>query len=129
MVKIKQIMSKNIFKVDSQKTIREVINIMAEKKLGSLLVQKGAEIVGILEEADIVRKVLGKDLNPYVTKVSDVMGNPILIDEDKTDNDASDMMFQHHTRHLAVTSGSKIVGIISMYDLIRPVYPDKTFWA
>ncbi|MHB8482521.1 MAG: CBS domain-containing protein [Nitrospiria bacterium] len=129
MVKVKQIMTKNPVKVDAQKTVREVINLMAEKKLGSLLIRKGDDIVGILEEADIIRKVLGKDLNPYVTKVLDVMSVPFVIDQDKTDNDASDMMFQNHVRHLAVTADSKIIGIISMYDLIRPVYGGKSFWT
>ncbi|MBI1820285.1 MAG: CBS domain-containing protein [Nitrospirae bacterium] len=129
MIKIKQIMTKNPVKVEAQKTVREVINLMAEKKLGSLLIRKGDDIVGIIEEADIIRKVLGKDLNPYVTKVEDVMSVPFVIDQEKTDNEASDMMFQNHVRHLAVTEDSKIIGIVSMYDLIRPVYGGKTFWT
>lgn len=129
MVLVKQIMTKNPVKVEASKTVREVITLMAERKLGSLLVCKGEDVVGILEEADIIRKLLGKDLNPYVTKVEEVMSTPFLIDQEKTDNEASDMMFQNHVRHLAVTADSKIIGIVSMYDLIRPVYGGKSFWT
>ena len=129
MVKVKQIMTKNPVKVDAQKTVREAVNIMTEKKLGSLLVCKGNEIVGILEESDIIRNVLEKDLNPYVVKVEAVMSVPFVIDEEKTDDEASDMMFQRKVRHLAVSVDSKIGGIVSMQDLIRPVYTGRSFWT
>ncbi|MHB8483034.1 MAG: CBS domain-containing protein [Nitrospiria bacterium] len=129
MVKIKEIMTRNPVKVDASKTVREAINIMAEKKIGSLIVCKGDEIVGILEEGDVVRNVLAKDLNPYVTKVEEVMSVPFIINEDRSDDEASDMMVERHVRHLAVSEDSKIIGLISMYDLIRPVYLGKSFWA
>lgn len=129
MVKVKQIMTKNPVKIDSKSTVREISTLMSEKRLGSVLVCKGDEIIGILEEGDIIRKVLAKDLNPYVTKVEDVMSVPFVIDENKSDDDASNMMFEHKVRHLAVSANSKIEGIISMYDLIRPIYGGKSFWT
>lgn len=57
------------------------------------------------------------------------MSVPFIIDEEKPDDEASDMMNRHHVRHLAVSSNSTIAGIISMLDLIRPVYSGKSFWA
>ena len=129
MVKLKEIMTKNPVKIDACSTIREAVNVMSERKLGSLLVHKGEEIVGMLEESNIVRNVVAKDLNPYVVKIEEVMAVPFLIDEEKTDEDASEMMNHHRVRHLAVSSNSRIVGIVSMVDLIRPVYSGKSFWA
>lgn len=131
MVKLKQIMTKNPVKIDSKRTIREAVNLMVEKKLGSVMVCKGnsGEIVGILEESDVVRNVLAKDLNPYVVKVEDVMSIPFVIDEEKNDDEASDLMSQKKVRHLAVSSHSRIVGIVSMQDLIKPVYSGKSFWT
>ncbi|MHB8483084.1 MAG: CBS domain-containing protein [Nitrospiria bacterium] len=130
MVKLKDIMTKNPVTVDSDRTVREAVNIMVEKKLGSLMVckERTGEIIGIIEEANIVRDVLARDLNPYVVKVKEVMSVPFVIDEEKSDNEASDLMSQHEVRHLAVSSNSKIVGIVSMQDLIRPVYAGKSFW-
>ena len=129
MVKVKDIMTINPVKIEADKTVREASKLMAQMKLGSLMVCKGGEVIGILEEADIIRNVLAKDLNSYVTKVEKVMSVPFIIDEEKYDDEASDMMNQHHVRHLAVSSNSKIAGIISMLDLIRPVYSGKSFWA
>jgi CBS domain-containing protein len=129
MVKVKEIMTKNPVKVDANKTVREAINIMAEKKIGSLLVYKENEIVGILEESDIIKNVLVKDLNPYVVNVETVMSVPFVIGEDKSDNDASDLMFRHKVRHLAVSVNGKVGGIVSMQDLLRPVYTGRSFWT
>lgn len=129
MVKVKEIMTINPVKVDANKTVREAVNIMAEKKIGSLLVFKDNEILGILEENDILAKLLAKDLNPYVVKVESLMSVPFIIDEDKTDNEASDMMFQHRVRHLAVSVNGKIGGIVSMQDLLRPIYSGRSFWT
>lgn len=122
-------MTKKFVKIEADKSIREACKMMAKMKIGSLMVCKGTEVIGILEEGDIIRNVLARDLNSYVTKVEKVMSVPFIIDEESTDDEASDMMNQHHVRHLAVTSDSKIAGIISMLDLIRPVYSGKSFWA
>ena len=129
MVKVKEIMTRNPLKIEAEKTVHEASTLMARTKLGSLLVCKEGEIIGILEEADIIRNVLGKDLNPDITKVKAVMSIPFIIDEERSDDEASDMMSHNHVRHLAVSSKSKIAGIISMFDLIRPVYLGKTFWV
>jgi len=129
MVKVKDIMTKIPVKIESTKSVREACKLMNSKKLGSLMVCKGTEIIGILEESDIVRKVLARDLNTYVTQVEQVMSVPFIIDQEKSDDDASDMMSKYQVRHLAVSSESKIVGIVSMADLIRPVYTGKSFWT
>lgn len=129
MVKVKEMMTRNPVTIEGDKTVREATNLMAQTKLGSLMVCKGEEVIGILEEADIIRNVLAKDLNPHITKVKDVMSIPFIIDEERSDDEASDMMNLHHVRHLVVSSDSKISGILSMLDLIRPVYSGKSFWV
>ena len=128
-MKVKEMMTKKPIKVGAKRTIHEAVHIMAEKKLGSLMVYEGDEIVGILEEADIIRNVLGNDLNPDMTKVEKVMSVPFIIDGERSDDQASEMMKQHQVRHLAVSTNSKIVGIVSMLDLIRPVYSGRSFWT
>jgi len=129
MVKVKEIMTRNLVVVDANSVVREAIQIMSERKLGSVLVRKGKEIVGIVEDSDIVKNILAKDLNLYVVKVESVMSIPFVIEEDRTDNDASDMMYEKKVRHLVVSNGKEIVGILSMVDLLRPVYAGKSFWT
>jgi CBS domain-containing protein len=129
MLKVKEIMTKNLVIVDAITVVREAIQIMSEKKLGSVLIRKEREIIGILEESDIVKNILAKDLNLYIVKVETVMSIPFVIDEERTDDEASDMMCQNNVRHLVVSDGKKIVGILSMVDLLRPVYAGKSFWT
>jgi len=115
--------------VDVEKNVREAIQIMTNKKLGSVLVQKDKEIVGIVEESDIIKNILGKDLNPYMVQVEAVMSLCIVIDQELTAKDASDMMSHNKVRHLAVSDGKGIVGVLSMADLIKPVYTQQTVWT
>ena len=129
MVKVKEIMSKHPVEIHAGKTIREAVSIMTEKKLGSLLVTRNSKIVGLIEEGDIIRKVMANDLNPYVAKVESGMSVPLMIDQENTDDEASEMMRKEGGRHLAVSDGSQIIGIVSMQDLIRPVYAGKSFWG
>lgn len=129
MLKVKEIMTINPFKIEANQTVRDAVRMMTEKKIGSIIVFKDHEIVGILEEGDIVRNVLCKDLNPYVTKVEQVMSVPFIINEDRSDDEASEMMVRHRVRHLAVSSDSRVTGIISMFDLMRPIYTGRSFWT
>jgi CBS domain-containing protein len=129
MLKVKDIMTINPLKVDAGQTVREAVRLMSEKKIGSIIVVKGDDIVGILEEGDIVRNVLCRDLNVYVTKIGEVMSVPFIINEEKSDDEASEMMVKYRVRHLAVSADSKIIGIISMYDLMRPIYTGRSFWT
>jgi len=128
MLKVKDIMTLNPVKVQTDQTLRDAIQLMTDKRIGCLIVCKGDEIVGILEEGDIVRNALCKDMNIYVTKVESVMSIPMVIHEDQADDEASEMMIRNKVRHLAVSSDSKITGVISMYDLMRPIYTGRTFW-
>jgi len=129
MMKITDIMTRNPVTIEGDKTVREAVHLMAETKLGSLMVCQDNEIVGILEEGDLIRKVMAKDLNPNLTRVTEAMSVPLIIDDQRSDDDASDMMKLHQVRHLAVSQDSQIVGIVSMFDLIRPVYLGRSFWG
>jgi len=122
-------MSKNLVVINADKTVREAVQMMADRNLGSLLVRKDGQIVGILEESDIIKNLLSKDLNAYVVKVETVMSVPYVIGEDMSDNDASDLMVKQNVRRLIVSDGYAIVGIISMKDLVRPVYSGRSFWS
>lgn len=122
-------MSKNLMKVDGTLTIRKAVDIMTANNIGSLIVCNDGDIIGILEERDIIKKVLGRDLNIYVTRVSEVMSVPLLIDSEETDDDASEMMNQNKVRHLAVSEDSRIIGIVSVADIARPIYGGKFLWS
>ncbi|MFQ5454815.1 MAG: cyclic nucleotide-binding/CBS domain-containing protein [Nitrospirota bacterium] len=123
MIPVSRLMTKNVLKVNNDAIIKDVAVVMKDEKVGSLLVAKDEKVVGIITETDIIQKVVADDLNPYVTKAESIMSAPLLcIDVNKTIIDANDMMDQRHVRHLGVTDGEDIVGILSVRDILHPLY-------
>jgi CBS domain-containing protein len=93
--------------------------IMRDRGIGSLFVTNGKEIIGILTDTDMVRRVVAAGADTIKTTVEQIMSAPILtIDENKSLLDANDLMARTHIRHLGVTQDSKLVGMISVRDLV-----------
>jgi len=120
MVPVKSVMIpvEKIRKVDRDTTIRAGAEQLRDFNIGSLFITKG-EIIGILTDTDIVRRCVAAGLDPNKATVEHIMSAPILmIDENKTLLDANDLMAQSHVRHLGVSRNSKLVGMISVRDLV-----------
>ncbi len=131
MIPVKRVMARNIVTVDKQATAMEVAGIMDTKNVGSVLVVDKADgkYVGIVTERDIVRKVVAKGLDGSSYLVKGVMSSPLVtIESTKTIFEAGDLMDQKRVRHLAVTEGSEVVGIVSIRDLINPSQYDEEAW-
>jgi CBS domain-containing protein len=95
---------------------------MSEKRIGSLLILERGDMVGIVTETDMVRKVLAARLPASSTPVGAVMSYPLIqIDINHTIRDASRLMAEKRIRHLAVTEENKIVGLLSVRDLVKMV--------
>jgi CBS domain-containing protein len=93
--------------------------IMRDRGIGSLFVTNGKEIVGILTDTDMVRRVVAAGADTQKTTAEQIMSAPILtIDGDKTVLDANDLMAKTHIRHLGVTQDGKLVGMISVRDIV-----------
>jgi CBS domain-containing protein len=108
--------------IASERTVLEAAQTMAEKRIGSLLVMEAGEMVGIVTETDVVRKGMATHLPAGSTKVASVMNHPLIqIDVNRTVRDASRLMAEERIRHLAVTEDNKVVGIVSVRDLVKMV--------
>lgn len=126
MVTVGQLMTKEVVAVETGTPVVETAKVMASRKIGSVLVQENGEIVGIVTESDIVRKVVGAGLGPYFVPVEHVMSAPVIgIDQRRPITDAADLMERHGTRHLAVEQAGTIVGVLSVRDLLHPVSVDE----
>ena len=94
--------------------------MMAKYNVGSLLVLGGGQYVGILTDTDLARKGLAQGVNPEKDRVQSLMSSPIItIDSHRLVEEARALMKGKGIRHLAVTEEGKIVGLISLGDLIR----------
>ncbi|WP_455377399.1 CBS domain-containing protein [Petrachloros mirabilis] len=101
--------------VDAQTAAR----IMRDRGIGSLFVTNGKEVIGIITDTDMVRRVVAAGADAPKTTVEQIMSAPIMtIEESKTLLDANDLMAQTHLRHLGVTRDGKLVGMISVRDLV-----------
>lgn len=108
--------------IASERTVLDAVKMMAEKRIGSLLVLEAGEMVGIVTETDVVRKVIAARLPANSTRVGAVMNYPLIqIDINRTVRDASRRMAEERIRHLAVTENNKVVGLLSVRDLVKMV--------
>lgn len=93
--------------------------IMRDRGIGSLFITNDKEIIGIVTDTDMMRRVVASGSEANKTTVEQIMSAPIMtIEESKTLLDANDLMAQAHVRHLGVTREGKLVGVISVRDLV-----------
>ena len=108
--------------IASERTVLEATQTMAEKRIGSLLVLEAGDMVGIVTETDVVRKVIAAGLPARRTSVGAVMNAPLIqIDINDTAREASRLMAEKRIRHLAVTEDNEVVGLLSVRDLVKVV--------
>ena len=112
-------MSSPILSVDTESSVQEAANYMTANGIGSLLISELGEMVGMVTETDLTRKVLGKGMDAEATIVSSIMSSPILsLDRYLPVEEANRFMYKNKIRHLAVTEDDKIVGMLSVKDLV-----------
>ena len=112
-------MRREIIKVPHTATVKAVAMKMKSEKIGSLFVEKKKELVGIVTETDVVRKAAAVGANLGKVTAEKIMTSPIrTIEAYQSVQDAHDLMGDLGIRHLGVTQGGKIVGIISVRDLL-----------
>ncbi|MEX5213580.1 MAG: CBS domain-containing protein [Nitrospiraceae bacterium] len=124
MVPVKSFMipSEKFATVGRDTDVKTAAVMMRDRNIGSLMVTRGGDskdVIGIVTDTDMVRRVLATAADTAKTTVEMIMSAPILmIDENKTLLDANDMMAQSHLRHLGVSRGGKLIGMISVRDLV-----------
>jgi CBS domain-containing protein len=113
-MRIKEIM-KETLTVSSKINLKEAAEKMNENEVGSLVVVDEGKAVGILTEKDIIRNI-----SSLKKKVSEIMSEQVVsIDENENIDNAAELMAKSKIKHLPVTSGEEIVGIITISDLIK----------
>ncbi len=123
MIAVEQVISKKgVLKISAEDSAQKAASIMAEYGVGSLLVEDEGKVQGIVTETDIVRKVVAANLPLAVTTAGQIMSAPLItIDRARSVAEADELMNRHHIRHLAVTEEGRVVGVLSVRDLLRPI--------
>ncbi|MFH1182060.1 MAG: CBS domain-containing protein [Candidatus Woesearchaeota archaeon] len=119
-----EVMSRNVLTIRPDATILASAKLMAERKLGSIVVCEKSQVVGILTEQDLSRKVLAKGLDAKKTYVADIMTKKVYTTSPEKDiYEAMIQMGQKKVKHLPVLKEGRLVGIVSFKDIIR-IEPD-----
>jgi signal-transduction protein with cAMP-binding, CBS, and nucleotidyltransferase domain len=118
--KIHEIMSREVFTINSDSLIVDAAKKMASNKVGSLVVLHEGKIEGILTEQDLARKAVAEQLNISAVMVREIMTSPVHTIEPERDlNDAMSLMGTNEIKHLPVVSKGKLHGIITAKDAIQ----------
>ena len=113
-------MASSVRSVAMDATLREVGQCLQKWKIGSVLVQSGDEFVGYVTETELTREVVASGVDPTTTTVKTCMREPLVtIETSDPIVEAVRVMKEKGTRHLAVTESDKIVGVVSVSDVLR----------
>ena len=115
-----------IFSVEPQASVLDAIRLMAEHHVGALLVMRGQALEGILSERDYARKVILRGRSSADTPVRDIMSAPVLtVSLETSVGECMQLMTDRHVRHLPVVEGARVVGMVSIGDLVKAVIAEQ----
>jgi CBS domain-containing protein len=115
-----------IFSVGPEEPVLEAIRLMAEHHVGALLVMKGDELAGIVSERDYARKVILKGRSSADTPVVQIMSSPVItVSLTNSVQECMQLVTAHRLRHLPVVEGKKVVGMVSIGDLVKAVMEEQ----
>jgi CBS domain-containing protein len=109
-----------VWSIAPNATVFEAIQMMADKNVGAVLVTENDKLVGIISERDYTRKVVLKGKSSKTTAVKEILSSHVIhVSPSHTVEECMRLMTDHHVRHLPVLEEEKIVGIISIGDLVN----------
>ncbi|MHC4170517.1 MAG: CBS domain-containing protein, partial [Planctomycetota bacterium] len=109
-------------------TVYEALQIMSEKDVGALLVVDKENLVGIFSERDYARKVILKERSSKDTTVGELMTREVLyIEPQSTVEDCMALMTAKRVRHLPVLENERLIGIVTIGDVVKQVISDQEF--
>ena len=121
-----QIKGHEVWSIDPDASVFHAIEMMAEKEVGALLVLKDEKLIGIISERDYTRKVILKGKSSRETMIRSIMTSPVICaDADQNVRRCMAMMTTKNIRHLPVLDNDRLVGIVSLGDLVKEIIADQ----
>ncbi len=125
-LKAKDKQNQEVHTIEWDRTVFEALVAMSSKNVGALPVVKQGEVIGIISERDYARKLILKGLSSITTKVHEVMSAPVItVDTHKTVEACMNIMTDSHLRHLPVVVDGKLVGLLSIGDLVKEAIAEQ----
>jgi len=116
----------DIISIAPDLSVFDAIKLMADRSVGSLIVIDGEELSGIVTERDYARKVIIKGRSSESTRVSEIMSTDVLTtSSSETVNQCMELMTERRIRHLPVVEDGRVIGMISIGDLVQAIIADQ----
>lgn len=117
---------REVFTVAPEATVQEALERMAEKRISSLPVTEGGALVGILSERDYIRKAVTRRIAPWDLQVRELMTRDVItVTRQDSIETCMELMTSRRIRHLPVVEGQRLVGMLSISDIVRALRPAK----
>jgi CBS domain-containing protein len=117
-----------VWTVSQDVTVAEAVRVFTEHRVGSVLVMDGDKLVGIFTERDFAYKVGSAGLDPKKVNLSDVMTKELTtVSPSQSVNECMALMTDNHIRHLPVIDHGKLVGIVSIGDVVKDLIEELQF--
>lgn len=119
---------RQVWSVQVDSTVFEALRVMAHKDIGALLILDGESVVGILSERDYARKIALEGRASRYTPVTDIMSRQVLsVSPRHTVHECMALMTAHKVRHLPVLEHGRVLGMISIGDLVKSIIAEQEF--
>jgi len=120
--------SGQVWSIEPDIAIIEALRKMAEKRVGALLVMEHGKLIGIVTERDYARKVALEDRSSRQSLVREIMSNRVLcVRPEQTVHECMALMSDKRARHLPVVEQKKVIGVISIGDLVKAIIAEQQF--
>ena len=115
-------LNKTTYAISAQATVLEAISLMADKGIGALVVTEQEKVIGIVSERDYARKIALMERSSYDTQVAEIMTSKVLtVTSKNTIEQCLELMTERHLRHLPVVEDDKLIGLVSIGDLVKGI--------
>ncbi|MDH5257974.1 MAG: CBS domain-containing protein [Gammaproteobacteria bacterium] len=120
--------STELWSVSPENSVLDAIKMMSEKNVGALTVMLNDELVGIISERDYTRKVILKERASSSTKVKEIMSKQVYYTHpEQSIDECMILMTEHRIRHLPVLENKKLIGMISVGDVVKAIINDQKY--
>lgn len=117
-----------VISIKPDAAVLDAVKLLAEKDVGAVLVMDGTRLVGIVSERDYARKVALKGKSSSDTPVSEIMTRQVVfVTPAQTNEECMALMTQKHIRHLPVIDKERVLGVLSIGDLVKDVISEQQF--
>jgi CBS domain-containing protein len=116
----------NIYSIAPDARVFDALRLMAEKSVGALMVMEGGRIAGILSERDYARKVILQGKSSHDLQVRDIMTSKVItVHPGQTVEECMALITEKRIRHLPVIEGERLIGVLSIGDLVKEVIAEQ----